>query len=598
MTAYFAFIRINLKLALREKSVLIFGYLFPLLFFLGFAEFMGDGAASGMTRIVSIVLVFGLLGNGLFGAGIRAVAEREAGILRRFKVAPISPAPILVASLVSGWLLYMPSVLTIVGIACFRYGMPFPNRWLSLLALASIGCVAMRSIGLVVAAVANSVNESNILVQLLYMPMLFISGATFPISAMPSAMQITAQFLPSAYLNTGIQRVIIRQDNIFAIPGQVAALALSSVLATFIAMKIFRWEKDQSLPRSAKLWLLAVFLPFAALGIYQARSHENIVAAKLLDREMRRSRLRLIRGAHVFTGDGRFIETGAVLIRNGRIDQVFEGPSPDPAALQAEAVEGAGRTLLPSLIDSAVDLSRNGALPSGAGDLRTEVQRALAAYLYCGVSTVGLAGDAPEAILALSLKVLSGERLGALPVRLSAAPAHAWPSLSAIEARDLLNQRDAAGLSRPLLQQAAPPELLDATRKALVAGQLGPLRSSDLTLTEASSRLAAAWKSGIHLAPATRSGAPLLLHGPAVHRELQLWVRAGIPPAAALQAATANAARLLGVGDRTGSIKPGLDADLLLVEGNPLEDIAATERISAVFFKGERVDRSSLFEQE
>ena len=62
------------------------------------------GAA--ITMVIAMVLIIGILGNGLFGAGIRAVQEREANILRRYKVTPISPAPLLVASVVTGWILY------------------------------------------------------------------------------------------------------------------------------------------------------------------------------------------------------------------------------------------------------------------------------------------------------------------------------------------------------------------------------------------------------------------------------------------------------------------------------------------------------------
>ena len=57
----------------------------------------------------------GILGNGLWGAGMRAVQDREANILRRFKVTPISPLPILVAAMVSGWLLYLPVLVILVG---------------------------------------------------------------------------------------------------------------------------------------------------------------------------------------------------------------------------------------------------------------------------------------------------------------------------------------------------------------------------------------------------------------------------------------------------------------------------------------------------
>jgi imidazolonepropionase-like amidohydrolase len=82
-----------------------------------------------------------------------------------------------------------------------------------------------------------------------------------------------------------------------------------------------------------------------------------------------------------------------------------------------------------------------------------------------------------------------------------------------------------------------------------------------------------------------------------VQHEIQLWVQAGIPPTVALQAATLNAARLLGAENKIGSIRPGTDANLLIVDGNPLEDITATERISMVVFKGERLDRTTLFDQ-
>jgi imidazolonepropionase-like amidohydrolase len=55
---------------------------------------------------------------------------------------------------------------------------------------------------------------------------------------------------------------------------------------------------------------------------------------------------------------------------------------------------------------------------------------------------------------------------------------------------------------------------------------------------------------------------------------------------------------LLGAENHIGSIRAGNDADLLVVDGNPLDDIGAVERISIVFFKGEQLDRSDLFNQE
>ena len=113
----------------------------------------------------------------------------------------------------------------------------------------------------------------------------------------------------------------------------------------------------------------------------------------------------------------------------------------------------------------------------------------------------------------------------------------------------------------------------------------------------ATANLKRAYQHKVLLVTGSDAGNFLVVHGPTVQRELELWVQAGIPPAVALQAATFNGARLLGANAHIGAVSPGHDADLLIIDGNPLEDITATERISSVVFKGERIERTELFEQ-
>ncbi len=356
MRPYLALINIDLKLALRNKSVLFFNYMFPLIFFFTFAQFLGDGLGGRISYIVSMVLVLGILGNGLFGAGMRAVQEREANIPRRFKVAPISPIPILVASMVTGWVLYIPSVLLVLGLAHFLYGMEIPERWLALFALISIGVVAFRAVGLILAVVANSVQESNILIQTLYMPMLFLSGATFPMTMLPVWAQVTAQYLPATYLVTGFQGVFYRQESLFENWPAILALTATIFLATFVSAQLFRWEKEEKIAGSAKLWVLGVLLPFFVLGSYEVWSRDNIRKAEGLWRDLERRELLLIQNARVFVGDGRVIESGTVVVEDGKIQGVFDSNPPDSSRWQGEVIDAAGKTLLPGLIDVHVHL--------------------------------------------------------------------------------------------------------------------------------------------------------------------------------------------------------------------------------------------------
>lgn len=75
-----------------------------------------------------------------------------------------------------------------------------------------------------------------------------------------------------------------------------------------------------------------------------------------------------------------------------------------------------------------------------------------------------------------------------------------------------------------------------------------------------------------------------------VHKELELYSQYGIPNAAVLRIATIDSARVLGVADRTGAIQPGLASDLVLLDGNPLEDISAIRR-GVLVIKGDTLYR-------
>jgi imidazolonepropionase-like amidohydrolase/ABC-type multidrug transport system permease subunit len=731
LKAYKALISLDLKLATRQKSVIFFNYAFPLVLFIVFAQSFHAERGSAMAFVISMVVIIGILGNGLFGAGMRAVQERDQNILRRYKVTPIGPTPLLVASVVTGWALFMPYILVLFALAHYGYGMPWPETMGSLIIFLTLAIAAMRSIGLMIAAVVNSMQESQIITQLVYLPMLLLSGATFPFSMFPPWLQVVTQFIPTTYLTAGVQGMILRNETLAQNIQPALALALTTIVGIFLAHHLFRWEKEEKIRSSAKFALLAVLLPFFLLGAWQVHARTNVTRAKILARQMARGESYLIRDARIFIGDGRVIDNGSVLIKAGKIAGVYEGAGPDPKLVKADVIEAAGKTILPGLIDVHIHLAAPGGILRDMSNYNAEqaMLHNLAAYLYSGVTTVRSVGDPLESILKVRSTVNGGERLGAelftcgpmftaegghgteyfkeipqgmrekietqflrLPKtdaearqqvdqlktagvdcikavlesgsashvfnRLDtaifdsiAAQAHADQLPLAVhtaDARDVADalaahansiehgsfreelsddlfeqmSRDgtfydptlsvgeafrdfAAGrgdlLKRSLVQQVAPPMLLHDTAEALTAKDTEDLRVSlaqhAIDMQIGTDNLTRALRHGVPLVTGTDAGNLLVIHGPTVQHELELWVRAGIPPAVALQAATSNAAHLLKAADRLGLIAPGHDADLLIVDGNPLDDISVTERISLVIFKGEHLDRSDLFDQ-
>ena len=387
MRPYLALIGINLKLAMRDEAVLFFNYIFPLAFFFVFGQLM-RADSGGVTQVVTMVLILGVLGSGLFGAGLRAVEEREANILRRYKVAPITPAPMLVASMVTGVVLYMPALALILVLAHFLYGMPAPPNLISLYIFVALGAAAMRAIGLIIASVVNSVDESNILIQLAYLPMLFLSGATIPLALYPIWLQVVAQFLPASHLFTGLQGLLLRHESLIDNLLPAGGLLLSTAIATFVSVKLFRWEKEQKIPGRSKLWVAAAFLPFVFLGVWQAKTRDNLTRNEMYERTIRRNRTRLLRGARIFTGDGKVLENASLLLSQTKIQQIYTGAPPSEKELKAEAMDLFGKTVLPGLIDLSPVIEK-GMFP---------LDRTLAVYMYCGVT--GVAARTPSDDLA------------------------------------------------------------------------------------------------------------------------------------------------------------------------------------------------------
>jgi imidazolonepropionase-like amidohydrolase len=477
--------------------------------------------------------------------------------------------------------------------------------------------------------------------------------------------------------------------------------------------------------------VLVVLLPFFLLGGYQVWSRQELTKSKIIERDLRRSHNWLIQNARIFVGNGKVIESGAILIKQGRIAEIYEGTAPDAKLLNAEPIEAAGKTILPGLIDVHVHLGASGGFPEDPMkfDPAKASERALASYLYCGTTAVRSVGDRLDDMLKFRAKFGTGEKLGTellfcgplftaegghgteyakfMPEAMRASfnaqfvrtpqnadeghrqvdelaaqqvdaikgvleagvPGHSYqrmnleilrsvvdeahaknlpvaihtgnsndvidavtlgadsiehgsfideipdatiaemkakniaydPTLSVVEGFSNFAKGDTTLLKRSLVQQVALKDLLSGTEKAATSDQFKGLREGlshyPMSMEIGGRNLLKAWRAGVLLVTGSDAGNFLVLHGPTVQHEIELWVAAGIPIDVALQAATSNAAKLLRADSRMGTIEKGKEATLLLVDGNPLEDVRALSSISAVFMKGERVIRSELLEQ-
>jgi ABC-2 type transport system permease protein len=231
--------------------------------------------------MLASVLAITVMGS-FWGLSIQLVTFREQGILRRFRVAPVGAGAMLASSILSNYILTLPTVTIEFVLARRIFHMQQWGNLPGVFLLVSLGIVTFAALGLIIASVTNSTQETQVINQILWSAFLFLSGATLPLPMLPAWIQRFALFLPATYLVTGLERVMVAQVGIMQVGPEVLALAVSAAMAFFLSQQLFRWEPEAKVNPRAKLLAAATIVPFLLLGLWES-THGNLRSAARTD---------------------------------------------------------------------------------------------------------------------------------------------------------------------------------------------------------------------------------------------------------------------------------------------------------------------------
>lgn len=266
-----------MRLAMRNRAFLFFSLIMPLAFLFIYAGIFGRGRVQAVPYLLAEVLALTVMGS-FWGLSVQLVTFREQGILRRFRVTPVGASAMLASSLLSNYFLTLPTIIVEFYLSRSVFHMSALGNLVSVLVLVTLGTVCFASLGLIVASVTNTMQETQIINQIIWFVFLFISGATIPFPMLPGAVQAFAVFLPATYLVSGLQRAMIDRTGIGSMGMYVASLLGCALIAFLISAQLFRWDPEAKAPRRAKLWAASAIIPFLLLGVIETfqgdlRSH-------------------------------------------------------------------------------------------------------------------------------------------------------------------------------------------------------------------------------------------------------------------------------------------------------------------------------------
>jgi ABC-2 type transport system permease protein len=207
-------------------------------------ESVSPGAETGKPRhgidyLLPGILAMTVMQLGLFTA-VALVVMREKGLLRRLRATPL-PRMTIVLSQVTNRLiigLIQAMVLVLIGVAVFHFQMS--GSWPLVLAFIVYGVLTFVSIGAVLASVAKTQETAMSMVQMVNLPMMFLSGMFIPLELLPESLRSVVNVLPATHLATMLRHLMV------GMPAHPAAdlgvMAAWMAVSLVIAARTFRWE--------------------------------------------------------------------------------------------------------------------------------------------------------------------------------------------------------------------------------------------------------------------------------------------------------------------------------------------------------------------
>ncbi len=229
----------------RSREAAIFVFLFPPLLFLLLASVFGDGTRDGIP--ISTYLVAGLIGyavanTALGGLAIALVIRREFGILKRLRSTPLPASLYLAATLLSNLLVVVLQSAVVVALGLGLFDARLPDNWLSFLLTLVLGAASFAGLGLAIAALARSGEAIAAVVNVIILPMSFLSGSFGPADDLPGALEALRNVLPLHYLIELVYGTYVEGEAIWEHTRAIAVVAAWGAGGYFVARRRFGWE--------------------------------------------------------------------------------------------------------------------------------------------------------------------------------------------------------------------------------------------------------------------------------------------------------------------------------------------------------------------
>jgi ABC-2 type transport system permease protein len=237
--------RLERRMFWRNPTAAFFSFVLPLLFlFLFGAIFSGDQKTLN-------VIVPGILGMSVMSTTFNALAMnitflREEGVLKRIHGTPMPASSYLAGVAANAVSNAAVQVVIVVFAGRLFFGLGWPKDWLELAVFAAVGVATLAALGVAFSHVIPNFDAAPAYTNIVFLPVIFISGVFYDVDTAPQFLRDIAQVLPLTHVIDGFSAALVTGASLADHVGDLAVVAAWGVLGAIFAVRGFSWESRRT----------------------------------------------------------------------------------------------------------------------------------------------------------------------------------------------------------------------------------------------------------------------------------------------------------------------------------------------------------------
>lgn len=266
ITALLGHAALELRTGVRDRSLLLMTYLFPLGFYLFMGLFMTRMNPAFTAIMVPGMTVLAMLSAGMFSLPGPLVAAREGGVLRSYRISAVPVGAIVGVPVVTttAHLMVVAAVVAVTAPLVFGAERVAPGGFLLVTVVAGL-CHA--ALGMLIGVISADTRITVLWSQLIFLPSMMLAGIVVPLDQLPEMFRPLSRVLPATHAMEAYHGLAGSGPGGPGAWLSLGALAVGGALAVALALACYSWDEHGAGRRLPRVLAVAALLPFVAVGL-------------------------------------------------------------------------------------------------------------------------------------------------------------------------------------------------------------------------------------------------------------------------------------------------------------------------------------------